>query len=561
MPRYNATDVPGHSYNNSFKARNVKRLFARIPLPLHGWPLVGLALAFLLPGLIGHDPWKTVDAIGIGVVHQMLTTQNWLTPQLAGEPFLQDGPIYFWVAALFAKLLSFALPVHEGARFASTFFVVLALLWVRLAARELYGKNEGDLSMLALLGSVGLMWHAHYAAPEMAMLAGLAGAYYGLCISHRRPVKGGVFFGIGCSLAFLAKGLPGLAQPLLAAILVLPLCAEMRRRDFAYAVGLGLLILLPCAAIWPWLVLQQDPEYFRQWWAWQISNISNPPTLEEFIALFKTISWAAWPIWPLTIWAAFSSRRSVKDPAYTVPLLGVAICLLLLMFMHSPNELDVLALLIPLSIPAGSAAVRLRRGAANALAWFAIMTFSMAAIFLWLMWFAAMSGMPEKLSSNVFRLAPGFEFSFQWIAFIAAVLMTVGWLVLILRSERSTLRSLTHWAAGMTLCWGLAATLWLDWIDYGRSYSAVAEAARKQLPRHYACIESRGLGISQRAAFDYHAGIVTKRLEVHGKTNCPYLLVESRTDEARAKVGAEWRLIWTGSRPRDRERYRLYRRM
>ena len=72
MPRYNATDVLGHSYNNSFKARNVKRLFARIPLPLHGWPLVGLALAFLLPGLIGHDPWKTVDAIGIGVVFGLL---------------------------------------------------------------------------------------------------------------------------------------------------------------------------------------------------------------------------------------------------------------------------------------------------------------------------------------------------------------------------------------------------------------------------------------------------------------------------------------------------------
>ncbi|HKY02016.1 MAG TPA: hypothetical protein VJM53_05640 [Burkholderiales bacterium] len=539
----------------------MNQLFSRIPLPLHGWPLIGLAIAFLLPGLIGHDPWKTADAIGIGVVHQMLTTGNWLTPQLAGEAFLQDGPIYFWVSALFAKLLSFALPVHEGARFASTFFVVLALLWVRLAARELYGKNEGDLSMLALLGSVGLMWHAHEAAPEMAMLAGLAGAYYGLSISYRRPVKGGIFFGIGCSLAFLAKGLPGLAQPLLAALLVLPFCAEMRKRDFGFAVGLGLLVMLPFVLFWPWLLIQQAPAYFEEWWAWQFSNISNPPHLEEFLYYLKTLGWAAWPIWPLTLWAAWNFRKRLNDPAYAVPLVGAFVCLVLLMFIHSPNEMDALALLIPLAIPAGSAAVRLRRGAANALTWFAIMNFSMMAFFLWLMWFAALSGMPAKLSSNVFRLAPGFEFSFQWIAFIAAVMMTLGWLVLILRSERSTLRSLTHWAAGMTLCWGLAATLWLDWIDHGRSYRTVAQAARKQLPRHYTCIESRGLGISQRAVFDYHAGIVTKRQEVHGKMNCPYLLVETKTDESRASPGPQWRLIWTGNRPRDRERYRLYRKL
>ena len=536
------------------------RLRERISLPLHGWPLAVLVAAFLLPGLLGHDPWKSVDAVGIGVVHQMLNTGNWLTPHLAGEPYLQDGPIYFWVAGALAKALNFILPVHEAARFASALFVLLALLWVRIAARDLYGRKEGDLSMLALLGSLGLLWHAHEAAPEMAMLAGLAGAYYGLSISHRRPGKGGIFFGIGCSLAFLAKGLPGLAQPLLAAVLLLPFCAEMRRRDFGYAVGLGLLILLPCASIWPWLVWQQNPEYFHQWWSWQLSNITNPPRLDEFLYYFKTLSWAAWPVWPLTLWAAYSSRRGVGDPAYALPLVGAVICLLLLMFTHSPNEMDALALLIPLAIPAGSAAVRLRRGAANALAWFAIMTFSLIAAFMWLMWFAALSGVPEKLAANVFRLAPGFEFHFQYAAVAGAAIMTLAWIFLIWRSERSSLRSLTHWAAGATLAWGLATTLWLDWIDYGRSYRHVAEDVRAQLPQRYKCIESRGLGTSQRAVFDYHAGIVTKRHEVEGDTSCRYLLVQSNTRDKQVAAGPQWQLIWTGNRPRDRERYRLYRR-
>ena len=133
----------------------------RIPLPLASWPLAALVAAFLLPGLIGHDPWKTEDALGLGIVHQMLTSGDWLRPMLAGEPFYEDGPLYFWVAAIFVKLLGGVLPPHDAARFASAGFLLAALWFVRLAARELYGKREGDLSTLAFMGAAGLVWHAH----------------------------------------------------------------------------------------------------------------------------------------------------------------------------------------------------------------------------------------------------------------------------------------------------------------------------------------------------------------------------------------------------------------
>lgn len=530
----------------------------RIQLPLHGWALALLIAAFLVPGLLGHDPWKTQDAIGMGVVHQMLSTGNWLTPQLADEAFLYDGPIYFWVAALFAKIFFF-IPPHEAARFASTLFLLLSLWWVRLAARELYGKVEGDLSVLALLGCIGLMWHAHETTPETAMLAGLAGAYYGLAISSRKTLQGGIYFGIGAGVAFLAKGLTGLMQPLLAVLLVLPFCSEMRKREFGFAVGIGLIVLLPFVLIWPWLVAQHAPDYFENWWAWQLANISNRPHLHEFFYYLQTLAWAAWPAWPLTLWALWTYRRRMRDPAYAVPFVAGLVSLALLLFVDDPNEMDALALLVPLAIPAGAAALNLRRGAANALTWFAMTTFSLMAIFLWLMWFAALTGVPEKLAATPARLEPGFTFTLQPVQLIAALLLTLGWIVLLLRSERSTLRSLTHWAAGITLCWGLSATLWLDWIDYGRSYQPVARALKAHLPRHYTCIESRGLEISQRALFDYHANIVTKRFETYGNTQCPYLLVQSRSSAS--NPGKQWRRIWQGSRPRDKERYRLYRRI
>jgi len=170
-------------------------LKAPIRLPLAGWPLALFVAAFLLPGLFGHDPWKTEDAVGFGVVHQMLSSGDWLAPHLAGEPFFEDGPLYFWVAGGFVLALAGILPPHDAARLASALFILATLWFVRLAARELYGKREGDLSVLALMGCVGLLWHAHETTAETAMLAGLAAAYYGVAISHRKPIKSGICFG------------------------------------------------------------------------------------------------------------------------------------------------------------------------------------------------------------------------------------------------------------------------------------------------------------------------------------------------------------------------------
>src|SRR6266853_603630 len=66
-----------------------------------------------------HDPWKTEDATGIGIVHQMIEHGQWIVPFLAGEPYLEDGPFHYWIAALTAKLFGLVLAPHDGARLAS----------------------------------------------------------------------------------------------------------------------------------------------------------------------------------------------------------------------------------------------------------------------------------------------------------------------------------------------------------------------------------------------------------------------------------------------------------
>jgi 4-amino-4-deoxy-L-arabinose transferase-like glycosyltransferase len=542
-------------------ARLPSRLAQRVPLPLASWPLALLVAAFLLPGLFGHDPWKTTDAVAFGVVHQMLSSGDWLLPKLAGEPYFDDGPLFFWVATLAVKAFGAALPPHDAARIASALFVLMTLWFVRLAARELYGKQQGDLSMIALLGCLGLSWNAHQTAPETAMLAGLAAAYYGVAISHKKPVKSGLVFGVGSGVAFLAQGLAALLQPLVAALLVLPLCASFRQRNFAFAVALGLAVLAPFVFVWPWLVAERAPAYFQGWLGWQVANVSNPPRPDEFLAALKTLAWAAWPVWPMTLWATWEYRRLLREPGFAVPFVALIVSLVLLLFMANPRETDVLALLVPLAIPAGPAAMALRRGAANALTWFSMMTFTLGAGFIWVMWLATLSGVPEPLARRAERLEPGFVLQVHWLPLAVALALTAGALFLAFRAERSTLRSLTFWAAGVTLTWGLAMTLGLGWIDFGKSYRPVAESLRATLPAQVRCVESRGLGVSQRAVFHYHGGLLTLRTEVHGPTDCPYLLVQSSTRDPAVAPGARWRLVWEGSRPRDRERYRLYRRV
>jgi 4-amino-4-deoxy-L-arabinose transferase-like glycosyltransferase len=536
-------------------------LHRRIPIPLPAPVLALLVAAFLLPGLAGHDPWKTEDAVGFGVVWQMLDGGSWLTPSLAGEPWYDDGPLYFWVAAAFVKALAFVLPAHDAARFASALFVLLALWFVRLASRELYGRVQGDLSALAFMGCLGLMWHAHEVAAETAMLAGLAASYYGLAIAHKKPLKGGILFGAGAGVAFLAKGAMALAQPLLAAVLVLPLSALVHARSYTLAVGVGLAVLAPFVVAWPAVLAQQAPAYFAGWLAWQKSAFGGAAAGTSALELAKLLAWAAWPVWPLTLWASWAYRRHLRDPGFAVPFVGTLVTLVLLVLAGVNREMEALAILVPLAIPAGSAAVALRRGAANALTWFSLMTFSLIAAVTWVMWFAMMTGVPERIARNVMKLVPGYDPQFSWLPFAAAVLLTAGWVALVTRCDRSTLRSVPFWTAGVALSWGLATTVWIAWIDHGKSYAGVATALAKALPAKVACVESRGLGETQRAAFHYHANLVTLRGEVHGRTRCPYLLVQSTAAQPGAEPGREWRRVWEGSRPRDRERYRLYRRV
>ena len=73
--------------------------------PIKAGFLFLLCAAWLLTGLIGHDPWKPDEAYGFGLIYHIIQNHDWIVPTLAGEPYLDKPPLYYWTAALFAKAL------------------------------------------------------------------------------------------------------------------------------------------------------------------------------------------------------------------------------------------------------------------------------------------------------------------------------------------------------------------------------------------------------------------------------------------------------------------------
>src|ERR1700687_267727 len=138
-----------------------------------------VCFAWLLPGLVGHDPWKSDEAISFGIVLEMLRTGDWVISRVAGEPYFETAPLFLWVAALSAKLWGGILPLHDAARLGAGLFMAITLGLISLTAVELTGERALRLAVLLFIGCLGLLIRAHEMNPDLAGLTGIALGLYG----------------------------------------------------------------------------------------------------------------------------------------------------------------------------------------------------------------------------------------------------------------------------------------------------------------------------------------------------------------------------------------------
>jgi len=538
-------------------------MLPRLKLPPTPAALALIAAAYILPGLTGHDLWKTHDAVGIGIVHHMATTGELLVPGVAGVRWLFDPPLYYWVATAVGKLLSL-LPFHHAARLASGLFLALAFCFIWRAARDWEPEEErrpstATAAMLLVLGAVGLMVHAHEALPELAGLAALCGAFAALPHAQTRPVVAGLAFGAALGLAALASSW---IAPL--AVAIAALAARFVCRDWrSPAVSVFLLIALPLACViaasWPVALALRSPEAFAEWRALALPVYARPVQGLRFYLV--TGSWFTWPAWPLALWTTWYARRRWREPRLFVPAAATLAMLAAFPVWGSNEDVDLILFLAPLALFAAHAVFIMRRGAVGALDWFGVLAFGFFTLAVWFFYLVLMLGVPAPVARNVERIAPGYVAHFSILAALFALALACGWLYLIFFTERAPTRSLARWAGGIVLLWGTAAMLMMPWVDYQKAYRSVALELREKLPPGAGCIAQKGLGVSQASALDYHAGIRARPFDPLRPDACPLLIVQGFAEEdIDDPPSKRWTKLAEVGRPGDRiERYRLYR--
>ena len=523
-----------------------------------------LAAAWILPGLLGHDPWKPDEAYTFGLIYSALKNGDWLVPMLAHEPFMEKPPLFYWSAAIMAKLLSPPFSLHDAARLTTGVYMALTFAFIGGAARELYGATCGRVAILMLMGCLGIVIRSHQLITDVSLLTGFAAALYGLALALRVPLAGGFWLGTGVGIGFMSKGLlaPGVFGII---VLLLPAFSAWRTRAYLSALGIAALASAPWLVIWPLLLYKQAPALFNEWL--MVNNFGRflgtneigPPA--DTAHYLRILPWYALPAWPLAAWALWRTKREDRSrPPVVLPLVAFAVIFTVLSISADARELYALPLVLPLALLATPATDTLRRGAANLIYWFSVMSGGFFILTAWFYWSALELSLPPKLHEHLLDLQPGYETGFRWLPFLLGALYTCGWIALIARQAKRRERPLVTWVATMTVTWGLVAILFVSWVDVGKSYRGMIANFTTALPAKYSCISSLNVGEPQRAMLQYFAGIVTWRIDVPARkrNDCDLMLVQGVASEETVPLGA-WRKIWEGTRPGDKvERYRLY---
>jgi 4-amino-4-deoxy-L-arabinose transferase-like glycosyltransferase len=563
--------------------KTVVRLTASATRALPRWLLLTICIVYAAFGLFNRDPWKNEDAAGFGVMWTMANggTRDWMLPNLVGKFITDNGPAGYWLGASLIRLLAPWLDADDASRVATgiLFCLTCALVWYAayLLGRRPevqpfkyafggepeprdYGRTLADGALLILLACFGLAERGHETTPLLAQFLSIALIVYGLVRSLDKPLPGALSWGFGLGLVGMT-GNPLLVAALLAGTFVMAAIVREGRSVWLLAAGVPLALALSIA--WPITALRFYPDdaswFIDQWINISINRFSTPPSHVVLYAL-KNLPLFTWPAWPLALWAWFSWGGLRRKPHIAVPLaVIVPVLILTVLQSHQTNRLYML-LLPPLAVLATFALPTLKRGAINAIDWFAVLSFTILSTFVWLVWLASQTGYPRPLAHNLARLVPGFVPHFDVSSFVCAIAVTICWFVLVrwrvARHPKVLWRSVVLSSAGTTLMWVLLMTLWLPIVNYSRTYRDVALQIAQHLPDDYTCISPARLGDAQLASFAYFAN-----MQFSFSGDCDVLLRQDTQDFSAPSPMPSyiWRLVWEGRRAADRdERFRLY---
>lgn len=555
--------------------------------------LLLFCLAYVLPGFFGRAPWKVEDIATFGVAQELASnTGNWLAPQLLGRANGFDALAPYWLGALAIKCLPFLDPAM-AVRIPFGLLLVLTLLATWYAVYYLarspqaqpvafafggeagpidYARAIADAGVLALIASLGLAQLSHETTPALAQLGFTSLVFYAMAASpYRRATK--VF---GPSLGLLV-GMSGLAlsgAPTLALLFGLGgALVEWTHMRWGNASRHSEPETDPKRRSWQWVVVILGITVFvaglahvLDLWRWRIHlpGTGDQAALTDWRKLGRLLLWFTWPTWPLALWTLYRWRRQLASRHVALPLWFAAMAIGATLTTPAADR-SLLLSLPPLAALAAFALPTFKRSVASLIDWFTLLFFTGCAFIIWVVWIAMQTGVPRLPAANVARLAPGFEPSFSWFAFLAAALATIAWTWLVKwragKQRAAIWKSLVLPAGGATLCWLLLMTLWLPLLDYARSYAPMSRQVARMVDKDE-CVEIYGVSSAQAAALQYHGKLDLRQAAF--QPACPFLIVnaDAQGNLSNAVHLPDWALMATIRRPTDRnENIVLYRRV
>ncbi len=551
--------------------------------------IFALTLVYGFSGLFFRDPWKNEDAIGFGGMWTLFrgNSLDWVVPHLAGRDISLGTPLPYWMGATLIELFSRFIGAANAARLYSAicFFAAALAIWYATyllgRRREVqpmalavggqpdmksYGMTLADGALLIFLACVGLAQRAHETTPMMAQLMGISIVLYGTVRGLDKPWQGGLWTGLGISIVALSSNLTlSLIVVGSTIIAVLASNAKLRFRWTLTSTVLGLLGF----ALWPalWHINNLPLEWrhiAEQGWR-NMPEMRSSPSMDS-LGFLSVNFWAyAWPVWPLAIvslahWGRIKEAGAWRAPHLCIPLSLFIGSLIYTLFRLEANEHDLMIMIPSLSIIAAFSLPILKRSVISFIDWFAMFSFTLIALAIWIIWLAKVTGFPESTAANVTRLLPGFEAQFNYLAFVVALVITALWLAVVRwrtsRAPKEIWRCLIISASGTTLMWVLLMTLWLPTINYAKTYRHVSARLSQVMPASSACINTSNLGFAQLASFEYFS-----KLTFRDDADCPWMLTHTQSEaKAYAQLNnKKLHLIWEDRRAADRdERLRLY---
>jgi hypothetical protein len=514
--------------------------------------------AYVLPGLFGRDPWRNADQAAFGYMLAMAEGRTpWLAPTLGGLP-LETALLPHWLGAAGIAALSPLIEAPLAARmpFGILLALVLVLTWYaafQLARTEAaqpvafafggeadtvgYARAVADGALLALIATLGLLQLGHETTPELVQLFSAALGLWSLAAA---PFRGG-----------RARAAALLAWPLLAAsgapmiALLFGVAGTLIAARSSYPEGRSFAPWLAGATLLSVLVA-----WVLRTWAWRVGVEASTA---QALQLLRLLAWFLWPAWLLVLWTLWRWRRYGAKRHVSVPL-ALAGVSFVACIVGGASDRALMVGLPAFAVLAAFALPTLKRSASAAIDWFSVFAFSLAALTIWVIYAAMLTGTPAKPAANIAKLAPGFEASFHPFAFAVAVGATLAWLALVRwrtgRHQAALWKSLVLPAGGVALAWLLLMTLWLPLLDYARSNRPwVARIAAHV--RTGECVAAPGYNRAALASLEQYGRWPVDAGASSDRT-CAVRLVQERRGQP-AALPAGWEIAARVRRPTDRD--------